>query len=235
MSFIIIMASSSQALDNPEQKAAGIIKDYILTKYPDWSRDEIRVTFKLAEKTFDSLRKLDEGAVFRVLEVYPEFKPVGSVMFPVEVRSGAGSQQLLGSQKFFLRAKVEVVKKIAAAAKLCRKGKPLEAGDLKLDERDIALLPQKYFTEISSLVSKEAKITIPANSTIFEWMVGDPPFVRRGSEVTIMAVARGILVKTKGEALEDGWRDTEIKVKRVGNEKVFSARVVSPGEVEVKL
>jgi len=220
---------SANALNNPEQKVAEVIKGYILTKYPDWSRDEIRLTFKFAEKTFADVGKLTEDTRFRVLEIYPEFKPVGNVVLPIEIQNGENIQKIL------LRAKVEVLKRVAAAAKRIKKGKVLEASDLKLEERDIALLPQKYFVELYALVGKEAKITIPANSTLFEWMLGDLPLIRRGSEVTILVAEPGFTIKTKGQALEDGYRDAEIKVKRAESKKTIIGKVLSPTEVEVKL
>ncbi|MGB9613353.1 MAG: flagellar basal body P-ring formation chaperone FlgA [Candidatus Margulisiibacteriota bacterium] len=216
------------ALSNPEQKAAEIIKDYIMAKYPNWSRDEIRITFKFAEKTFENLKTLGEDTTFKVLEVYPEFKPVGNVIFPIEIFSGNTSQ------KIFLRAKVEVIKKVAVAAKGIKKKKVLEATDLKLEERDIALLPQKYYVESERLVGKEAKINIPANSTIFEWMVGEVPLIRQGDEVMIVVSAPGLTVKAKGEALEDGYGGQEIKVKRKESKKILVGKVISPTEVEVK-
>jgi flagella basal body P-ring formation protein FlgA len=217
------------ALENPEQKVSEVIKDYVISKYPAWSKDEVRLTFKFAEKTFDELRTLDEGTTIKVLEVYPEFRPVGSVIFPLLVESADGSQKIL------LRTKVEVMQKIAAAANLIKKGKMLEASDIKLEERDVALLPQKYFMESLTLAGKEAKISIPKNSTVFEWMVGNPPLFHSGTEVFIRVSAPGLVVKAKGLALADGHRGEEIKVKRLDSNKTVMAKVVSPNEVEVEL
>lgn len=226
---IFLLAGNVFALDNPEQRVTEVLKDYILEKNPASSRDEIRITFKLAEKTFGELKALDEGAQFKVLEVYPEFKPLGSVVFPLLVTSGENSEKIL------LRAKVEIIKKVAAAARLIKKGKILEASDIKFEERDVALLPQKYFVESSPLLGQEAKITIPENGTLFEWMVGEQPLVRRGQQVSVMVTVPGLVVKTRGEAMEDGYRDAEIKVKRADSKKIIVGKLISPGEVEVKL
>jgi len=229
LGILFLFCAMGNALENPEQKVSEVIKNYIVAKYPNWSRDDLRLTFKLAEKTFDNLKKLPEEINFRVLEVYPEFKPAGNVIFPLEAINGENSQ------KIFLRAKVEVMKEVVAAAGLIKKSKVLEASDLKLEKRDVALLPQKYFVSADSMIGKEAKITIPQNSTVFEWMIGYLPLIRRGSEVTIIVSAPGLAVKTKGEALEDGYQDAEIKVKRSESKKTIAGKVISPTEVEVKL
>jgi len=224
-----LFVAPADALDNPEQKVTEVVKDYILAKYPSWSREEIQVTFKFAEKTFAELEKLPEKVQLKVIEVYPEFKPLGNVIFPILVCYDDTEQ------KYFLRAKVEILKKVVVAAKRIKRGKVLEAEDFKLEERDVALLPQKYFVDSNFLVGKEAKISIPANSTIFEWMVGETPLIRKGSEVMLVVTAPGLKVKAKAVALEDGYRDAEIKVKREESGKVVVGKVVSESEVEVKL
>ncbi|MDD5593677.1 MAG: flagellar basal body P-ring formation chaperone FlgA, partial [Candidatus Margulisbacteria bacterium] len=219
----------SYALDNPEQKVTDTIKNYIVAKYPDWSKDEIRLTYKTAENIFSEMTALPKDSQLSVIEVYTDFKPVGSVVFPI--RAVAGGMD----RKFMIRAKVDVVKKVAAAARLIKKGRSIESADLKIEERDVALLPQKYFLSAEPLVSKEAKISIPGNSTIFEWMVGEVPLVRRGAPVTLIVTAPGLAVKTKAQAQEDGVLGSEIKVKRADSNKIVAGKIISAGEVEVKL
>jgi flagella basal body P-ring formation protein FlgA len=219
----------SFALDNPEQRVADTIKDYIVNKYPDWPREDIKLTFKMADAVFAGLKTVPEDAKLEVLEVYPDFKPVGSVVFPIRAAFGGAER------KVTVRARVEVIRDVAAAARLIKKGTALEAADLKMNSRDVALLPQKYFVGLDPLVGKEAKISIPENSTIFEWMIGEAPLVRRGSLVTLMVSAPGLTVKTKAEAQEDGGLGSEIKVKRADSRKVVTAKIISPDEVEVKL
>ena len=106
-----LIVNCSLALDNPEQKAAAVIKDYIAAKNPHWRMDEIRLTFKLAENTFEGLKKMPENAQLKVLEIYPEFKPVGSVIFPLSISTGEGFQKIM------LRAKVDIINKMAAASR----------------------------------------------------------------------------------------------------------------------
>lgn len=217
------------AMDNPEQRVTETIKSYIVNKYPDWPKEEINLTFKMAEAVFAAMKNVPESASLEVIEVYPDFKPVGNIVFPI--RASYGEQV----QKFMVRAKVEVIRDVVAASKLIKKGKVIEPADLKIDSRDVALLPRKYFVNFDPLLSEEAKISIPENSTVFAWMIGDVSLVHRGSQVTLVVSAPGLAVKTKAEALEDGGLGSEIKVKRVDSNKIVAARIISPSEVEVKL
>jgi flagella basal body P-ring formation protein FlgA len=220
----------SLALDNPEQRVTETIKNYIVNKFPDWPRDEIILTYKMADSAFASLKDVPEAATLEVIEVYPNFKPVGSVVFPIRASAG------LEIKKVMVRAKVEVIRKVVAAARLIKKSASIEAADLKTDSRDVALLPQKYFVSVDALIGKGAKISIPENSTIFDWMVGAVPLVHRGDIVSLLALASGLTVKTTAQAQEDGLLGSEIKVKRADSpRKMITARVISSSEVEVKL
>lgn len=226
---LTMLVNAAAALDNPEQKVTALIKDFVVAKYPAWTSDEVRVTCKGAETSFTEMKAYGEAARLTILEVMPDFKPVGSVIFPLQISDGENSE------KFLVRAKVEVRRKIVAAATTIKKGKRLEAADLKLEERDVALLPDKYFVETYSLASKEARITIPENSTLFSWMVGAPPLFHRGATVALVIDQPALTVKVKGEALDDGYPDLECRVKRGDNNKIVKGTPISADEVEVKI
>lgn len=219
----------SYALDDPEAKIAKVIENYVIAKYPNWAGLEILVTFRYADKIFEELRGLEGEVDFKIVEVYKDFKPVGDVIFPIEVSSGEFSK------KIFVRTQVEVLKKIVVAKKNIKRGEKIEAKDLTLAERDIAMLPNKYFEDLDQVANSLAKTTIPKKSIIFEWMIKEIPLVHRGDEVTILVTAPNLLVKTKGVALEDGYRDKKVKVKRKNSKKTLEGILISENEVEVKL
>ena len=208
---------------------AEVIEDYVITRYPEWIGLEIRVTFRHADKIFEDLRGVDENADFEIVEVYKDFKPVGNVIFPIKFSTGEIAEKL------FVRAKVEVFNKVVVAKKRIKRGEIITEEDLALEERDIAMLPQKYFENLGEVIETEAKTTIPKESTIFEWMIKEIPLVHRGDEISILVTAPDLLVKTKGVALEDGYLDKKIKVKRVESKTTLEGILISPHEVEVKL
>jgi flagella basal body P-ring formation protein FlgA len=217
------------ALDNPEQKVTETIKNYIVKKYPGWAGNKINLTYRMAEGVFSELKKLPESASLGIIEVYADFKPVGSAVFPLQASfEGSGA-------KYMIRAKVEILQEIVAAARRIKKGTLIGRDDLKLEERDVALLPQKYFTGPDLLISQEAKISVPENSTIFNWMIGEVPLVHRGDILTLIVNAPGLSVRVKAKAEEDGLLGQEIKVKRADSNKILAAKILSANEVEVKL
>ncbi|OGC11423.1 flagella basal body P-ring formation protein FlgA [candidate division WOR-1 bacterium RIFOXYA12_FULL_52_29] len=212
-----------------EEKIVEAIKSFVETRYPDFSRSEMRVEIKLNDKDSASLDLDDPSAVCKVLAVFSDFKPVGNVIFPVEVKT------VSGASKIFVRAKVEVLKKIVVAAKKIPRNKDLKADDLRFEVRDVAMLPRKYLTEMDNMLGKETKIPVPAGSTVFEWMIGDPAVIRTGSEVSIVVLASDIGIRADGVALENGYLGEQIKVRKKDSPKILFGKVLSEKEVEVEL
>jgi flagella basal body P-ring formation protein FlgA len=221
----------ANALDDPEAKIAKVIEDYVIATYPDWAGLEIRITFKYADRLFEGLRALEGEVEFKIAEVYTNLKPVGNVIFPIEVSAGEESR------KVFVRAKVEVFKKVVVAARHIKRGTMISLDDVKLEERDIAMFPQSYYADLEGVLLKETKTSVPRNSTIFEWMIKEIPLVRRGDEVTILVKGPNLLVRTTGMALEDGYEGKWLKVKVAGKDAKDSleGRLISSNEVEVIL
>ena len=224
-----LLSAPGLAMNDPEGELTRTIKDYVLTKYPSWDSEGIKVNYKMADKLFEEMKAISGEAQLKILEAYSSFKPVGSVILPVQISSETVNKRVL------VRARIEALRRIVVAANQIPKGQAITGADLKIEERDVALLPQKYFVDNSFVLNKEAKISIPANSTIFEWMVGEAPLIHRGDEVNILANNPGITVKVKGEALEDGQIGSEIKVLRKDSKKILQGKIVSPTEVEVKI
>jgi flagella basal body P-ring formation protein FlgA len=228
LSFVIgHLSFSAQALDNPEQKLADLIKSYVVDKNPGYKKNEVKVTFKMADNIFDNLQKVDNKTQIKILEGYPEVKGVGAAIFPIQIKTADETTKIL------VRAKVEVLRDVVVAAKQIKQGKLIVGEDLKMEARDVALLPQKYFVEANSAVGKEAKLSIPAGSTVFNWMAGDLPLIKRGAELNIIAIAPGVKVKSRGVAVEDGYQDALIKVKRKDSQKIITGKVKSASDVEV--
>jgi flagella basal body P-ring formation protein FlgA len=226
---LLAFAAMSIALENPEAKLAKLIKDHVLSKRPEWGELDIQVTLKYADKTLASLEQLPADTGLKIVEVYKDVKPVGNVIFPIEVSSGRRIR------KIFLRTKVEVFKVVVVSKHYIPRGEVVKDENLRLMKRDIAMIPEKYFDKIEYVAGTETKTSIPENSTLFSWMIKEVPLVHRGDKVMVRIVAPNLLLKTEGVALEDGYIGTEMKVKRKGIKNPVEGVLVSSNVVEVRL
>ena len=228
-SLILTFGFPASALNNPEAKLTEVIENYVESAYPQWIGLRIKVNYKFADKLFDSLRDLEAGTQFKIVDVYRDFRPVGNVIFPMEV-TGEGV-----NRKIFVRAKVEVFKPVVIAKKTIVRGSAITSAELGLEERDIAMLPEKYFNNTLLVAHTEAKTTIPENSTILEWMIKEIPLVHKGDAVSILVKGENLLVKAEGQVLADGYLGKEVKVKGADSKKVLEGVLISSKEVEVTL
>jgi flagella basal body P-ring formation protein FlgA len=222
---------SASALNNPEQALKDVIEDYVMTKYPEWIGYDIKIDLKYADKILEGLEEVDEDAVLSVVEVYQDFKPLGNVIFPIEVLTKDETRRI------FVRAKVEVFKNVVIALRSIKRGEVIQVEDLGMESRDIASIPQRYFDHIAQVADMEAKTSIPRNSTIFEWMIKEVPLVHRGDDVLIRVTAPDLRVKVKGRALEDGYLGKWIKVRseKSNDKEPLEGILISSSEVEVRL
>ncbi|MFC1540714.1 flagellar basal body P-ring formation chaperone FlgA [Candidatus Margulisiibacteriota bacterium] len=226
-----LFSASAFALEDPEAKIAKVIENYVIATYPDWADLEIRVTFKYADRLFERLRALEDGAKFKIADVYRDLKPVGNVIFPIDVTAGGETK------KIFVRANIEVFKKVVVAARQIKRGTLISLDDVMLEDRDIAMLPQSYHADLDRVLLKETKTSVPKNSTVFEWMIKEMPQVRRGDELMVLIKGPNLLVRTTGYALEDGYDGKWLKLKIKGKDAKDSleGRLISSNEVEVIL
>jgi len=231
LSLVFGVAFSVLALQDSEQKITQVIQDFVSAKNPEWGELKIIVDLKNGDKIADILKDIPEDASLRIVQVFDDFNPIGNVIFPIQISDVSGEALI----KVFARAKVEVFKQVVCSARQINRGQKIETEDLKLEERDIAMLPNQYYSDLMQVVSSETKTIIPKNSTLFGWMIREIPMIRRGSQVKLVVTTDGLLVRAEGVALEDGYLNKEIKVKRIQSGKILVGLVNSPEEVEVNI
>ena len=227
--FFLIFIVPAFALTDPEHEVAVKIKEFVIAKYPHWAAEDIRITFKYPEETFDKMGELGEKAAVRIGKVNNLFRPVGNAIFPIEVK------QNNNITRFLVRAKVEVFKKIVVAANTIKRAQVIIEEDVTIEARDVALLPEKYFYTVSDVFNREAKSTISKKSAIFDWMIKKKPLLHRGEKVTILVISDGVKIEAKGTTLSEGNKGEEIMVKRDDSKKSIKAKIISADKVEVKL
>ncbi|MBU0502109.1 MAG: flagellar basal body P-ring formation chaperone FlgA [bacterium] len=231
LTFCLICFSTTAARAMATAEAAIIeeIKKYVLTTYPDWLGLEIKVGLKNSDRIKLGLEEFEDQANIEILETYKTFRPIGNVIFPIKV---VDSKQ---EKKIFVRAEVEVFGDLVVAAASISRRQIIVPDLVKIDKRDIALLPQKYFTNLDQVIGKEAKTVIPKGSTIYEWMIKDIPLVHNGEKLMILVKGPNLWVKTRGVSLMDGYLGKMIKVKAENSQETLEGVLVAPDKVEVEL
>ena len=117
---------------------------------------------------------------------------------------------------------------------MARKSK-LAADDLSLREEDVSQLRQTYLTDISQATGQTLKRGVASGDILTSNLLQPSSLIKRGDRVVIVARSGDFFVKMQGEALSDGAKGQQIRIRNITSDRVIRARVVGPSEVEVAL
>jgi flagellar basal body P-ring formation protein FlgA len=132
-----------------------------------------------------------------------------------------------------LSAQVDIYKPVAVAKENIPRGSLITANVLAYETRNISQLGEQSFTDITPAMGKAAKRLITKGDVIRPSLLDQPRQVTRGEMVSITATTGSIRVVMQGTALSDGKLGQRIRVKNSQSERIISAKVVGPAEVEI--
>src|SRR6185369_887679 len=101
--------------------------------------------------------------------------------------------------------RASVSAKVLVAAASVPANRPLEAGDLALERRDVSATPDAL-SDMQLAAGKASKRALRAGDVVRSGWLLSPTLVRRGEPVRIVARSGGIEVTVAGEALDAGAR-----------------------------
>lgn len=113
------------------------------------------------------------------------------------------------------------------------KGTKLSTGHLTFKQHNLANLRSGYFLKKESLIGKQSKRALAAQSILNDHLVLPALMIYKGDRVMIVAKKAGMSVKMPGEALNNGREGRQIRVKNARSQRVIKGKVVAPGLVEV--
>ncbi len=227
-----VFSSSAYAVtvknDISSRITSAIIR-YLVSKDASYEGKRIEVEYKYADKTFNSLKGRSGTVTFVVAELYPDFKPIGNIIIPIQVVVDGEPKE-----KLFIRTKVSVYDNIVIATKRLKRGDIIGTTEAAVQVRDIATLNSQAIKDINIVLGKEAKTFIPMDNPIYEYMIKEKPLIKKNDAVTIKAFNDDISVEADGIALEDGLMGAQIRVRNSRSGKEVIAVITGTGEVTVK-
>lgn len=130
-------------------------------------------------------------------------------------------------------AQVRQYMNVVVSARPIVRSARISAGDLKIQEQDVARLNQDYFTREQDLIGKLARRHIGSDQVITARMLDAALAVNRGDSVSIEARSGGLTIRTPGIALEDGRINEQISVRNERSGIEVRAIVIDQGVVRV--
>ena len=111
----------------------------------------------------------------------------------------------------------------------------VHADDVRLEERDVSLLVNGYYTDIQSLVGKVSKRPLIDNAVINASNLETQKIIRRGNHVTIIAEGASFTIRMEGTALSDATEGEQIPVQNLSSQRKIEAIAVATGMVKVSM
>lgn len=108
----------------------------------------------------------------------------------------------------------------------------LTPDDIKIVRRDISTLESSTLKSQKEAIGKRLKTSLRAGAVLSSNLIENPPLVKRGDLVTIMAQSNSLRVITQGEVRNTGALGEMVRVKNLMSRREIYARVLGSGVVE---
>jgi flagella basal body P-ring formation protein FlgA len=132
-----------------------------------------------------------------------------------------------------LSGKVTVKQEVVKASRKIRPGQIVSSEDVHLAQEQSSQMQRNILTVAEDAVGKKAVRSIQAGQPIAAQMLDDPPVIKKGTRVLIIAGNPMMRVSAGGKAVEDGRLGEEVRVVNLSSGKEIHATVKGPGVVEV--
>ncbi len=164
----------------------------------------------------------------RILEMPDLRRAAGLVNIRLHLSDESGGSLLVpGTVRIARRGMVVVTVRPLARMQ------PLSPRDLALKNVDLATAPDAAYRRMKSLSGLRALRAIAPNTILTPALVDEPPLVRRGDIVQMVARSPLFRISTRGRVKKDGRRGEQVAVKNLRSGKQVYGRVVDAGTVEV--
>lgn len=144
---------------------------------------------------------------------------------PIVVRRYAGDQ-LIGEQR--VRLSVTVRRDVVVAARAIDRGQTIIGDDVTLESRWFDSADIDSVDSINEALGMTASRRLRSGDLIESQTIEPRRLVQRGQVMTVRAISGGLVVKTIGRAMEDGYRGQMIEVRNDRTREKFYVRVSGP-------
>jgi flagella basal body P-ring formation protein FlgA len=181
----------------------------------------------IPESVFAGLPNPGEGITFAAR---PFSSSTAGDVFPVEL-SARRNGRVLARRHFvfpFARGGLVVV-----ARRVIEPGEVINALDLALVPGRQERGTQKTYSRLTDISGQVAKMRIPAGRPITNRSIRSVHAVKRGEDVTVRFEGTTLRITMKGRAIQNGSLGETVRVMNVNSKRMFDARVVGAGMVEI--
>ncbi len=181
---------------------------------------DLNITFKRLPKNLEQFAQSKIEIFSQREELKPGYQTVWAVF-----SSSKGRRQ----KKVAVTTDVSITRNILIATTGIRRGTVISSGMVRLVQRRLGKDWKSYFGQAAELVGLEAKQTIKEGMPLTKRLLRRIPLVHRGERIKVEIRNRLLSVSTFGTAIQDGFKDENIKMKLDATGRMVRARVKAAG------
>jgi flagella basal body P-ring formation protein FlgA len=130
-------------------------------------------------------------------------------------------------------ARVDIYVDVLAAAHYLGRHYHVQAKDVQWASRTLSVLPHDFLMEPREVLGKRMTIGVNRGEVLRAGIVEEPPLLRKGDRVTLVAESHQIKITTTAEVREEGRRGDRIKLVNLLSRKEVTGTVLDEHTVQV--
>ncbi len=145
-----------------------------------------------------------------------------------------GATQIVGVRcnapkpwKIYVPINTAVYRSVVVANRPLRKGTSVNPDDVRLEERDVTRVQQRYLTDLAQLEGHILKQDVLDQAIIDQNVLGEEDIVQRGQNITLLARRGSLNVRMRGEALASAAKNERVRVKNLSSQRIVEGIVQS--------
>ncbi len=169
-----------------------------------------------------------DGNIEYVLESKNLFDKSGKFSFFVDVVIDGKKEDRIN-----VSGTIELYENVFHSAETIKKGEMITRDDLYLEKRNIFNLKSSYIKSFKDAEGKILKTNLKKGEYLKLSQLEEPPVIKKGDIITLVAKNENLLILTSGISREDGFINKLIKVENLQSGKLVRGIVKEKSKVEV--
>ncbi len=205
------------------KEAEKIIREYI-TAHSPWEDAQI----KIRNINVPNNLLLSPDLDFEIT-ASPRSTLIGRTAFSLNIKGDNSPVKTI-----WISADIDVWVDVVLTARSLKNHQIISSSDVYIGKHNLGDLPAGYLYKPEDTTGKRLKRFIGGNQPVTSDMLEDPPLLKRGDKVFIIAESDTIKVTALGIASEDGYKDRPVKVVNLQSKREVFGDVIDSGTIKVR-
>lgn len=133
----------------------------------------------------------------------------------------------------FVPAYIEQYTHVVTIARPVARQQLITAPDLQLERLEVSTLRTGYYDDLREVVGMQARRALAPGHVVTATLVAPRTLIERGQIIMLHSGHDGLMVRMRGEALEDGALGESIRVRNLSSQRIVEGYVEATGTVRI--